>query len=137
MVVSKTRITKNIQIKRNAMKLLWCWRCKIEVPMLDEEEYVKAKELYRKSMHGNNLQAGRLVRFKPLLDYYNKLTGWNETEPNAICIIELCNTARHVKTVESLTELHKQLFVLHVGTKEPNKELHAKVIVIIFYSCLE
>lgn len=84
MVVSKTRITKNIQIKRNAMKLLWCWRCKIEVPMLDEEEYVKAKELYRKSMHGNNLQAGRLVRFKPLLDYYNKLTGWNETEPNAI-----------------------------------------------------
>jgi hypothetical protein len=21
------------------MKVLWCWRCKMEIPMLDEEEY--------------------------------------------------------------------------------------------------
>jgi hypothetical protein len=24
------------------MKLLWCWRCKLEVPMLDDEEFRRA-----------------------------------------------------------------------------------------------
>lgn len=30
------------------MKMLWCWRCKMEVPMLDENEYAKAEKLYSK-----------------------------------------------------------------------------------------
>jgi hypothetical protein len=66
------------------MKLLWCWRCKMEVPMLDEEEYAKAHELYGAAMRGNMGEVGRLVRFKPLLDYYKDVTGWDESEPNAI-----------------------------------------------------
>lgn len=28
------------------MKLMWCWRCKEEVPMLDDEEYSKVYEVY-------------------------------------------------------------------------------------------
>lgn len=28
------------------MKNLWCWRCKMEVPMLDEEEFDQAYKLY-------------------------------------------------------------------------------------------
>ncbi len=28
------------------MKMMWCWRCKQEVPMLDEEEYSKVDEIY-------------------------------------------------------------------------------------------
>ena len=66
------------------MKLLWCWRCKMEVPMLNEEQYAKAYELYGEAISDINREGGRLVRFKPLLDYYKEVTGWDETEPNAI-----------------------------------------------------
>ena len=66
------------------MELLLCWRCKMEVPMLNEEEYAKAYELYGQGMKNIHENSSRLVRFKPLLDYYKKVTGWDETEPNAI-----------------------------------------------------
>ena len=33
-----------------AMRLLWCWRCKCEMPMLDEVEYAHVSRLYRESM---------------------------------------------------------------------------------------
>jgi hypothetical protein len=56
----------------------------MEVPMLDEEEYLKAYELYGECMRDMTFQGGRLLRFKPLLDYYKEVTGWDETEPNAI-----------------------------------------------------
>lgn len=64
------------------MKMLWCWRCKMEVPMLDIEEFAIARELYSQAFkHG---QGSMEQRFKPLLDYYNDITHWNETVPNAI-----------------------------------------------------
>jgi len=50
--------------------------------MLDDEEFAKVPELY--SLGFKNAKKSRLERFKPLLDYYNNLTGDNETEPNAI-----------------------------------------------------
>lgn len=54
----------------------------MEVMMLDEKEYAKAYELYRKAFE---MQGGTLLeRHKELLDYYNNLTGDNETVPNAI-----------------------------------------------------
>ncbi len=61
------------------METLWCWRCKMDVPMLDEKEFKKAKELY--SLGFKNVEKDR---FNPLLDYYNNLTGFGETEPSAI-----------------------------------------------------
>ncbi len=65
--------------------MLWCWRCSMEIPMLDENEYSEASRLYSvgiKNIHTqvNNSQK----RFKELLDYYFKVTGFEETEPNAI-----------------------------------------------------
>ena len=54
----------------------------MNVPMLDEEEFKKASELY--SLGFTNGISDRLERFKLLLDYYNNLTGFNVTEPNAI-----------------------------------------------------
>jgi hypothetical protein len=65
------------------MQKLWCWRCKMEVGMLNEEEYAIAGELYSKgirSMDGGTMQE----RFQPLLDYYYKVTGEKETVPNAV-----------------------------------------------------
>jgi hypothetical protein len=66
------------------MKLLWCWRCKMEVPMLDEDEYAKAYELYGQAIRDVKMHGERILRFKPLLVYYKDVTGWEEREPNAI-----------------------------------------------------
>lgn len=66
------------------MKLLWCWRCKMEVPMLDEEEYATADKLYGEAIINISFSGTRLARFQDLLSYYHQVTGWEETEPNAI-----------------------------------------------------
>lgn len=64
------------------METKYCWRCKMEVPMLDKEEFAIASELYSKEFKKAIL--ARQERFKELLEYYNNLTGFRETEPNAI-----------------------------------------------------
>lgn len=67
------------------MKKLWCWRCQMEIPMLDEDEYQKAHLLYGKGMKNSGVSlSNRQERFKELLDYYFEVTGFQETEPNAI-----------------------------------------------------
>ena len=65
------------------MEKLWCWRCKMELCMLNEQEYKVARELYLKGMRNSNSTL-RTERFKELLDYYYFVTGEFETEPNAI-----------------------------------------------------
>ena len=50
--------------------------------MLDEEEYRVAHELYGQGIR--TMKGTREERFKPLLDYYFKVTGEREAEPNAI-----------------------------------------------------
>jgi len=67
------------------MKKLWCWRCKMEIPMLDEDEFQKAYLLYRKGMNNSGVSlSNKPERFKELLKYYFEVTGFQETEPNAI-----------------------------------------------------
>lgn len=64
------------------MKILWCWRCKQEVPMLDDEEYRKAYELMGEGMKasGGTMEE----RFKKLTDFHEELTGIRITNPNVI-----------------------------------------------------
>ncbi|MFZ4740869.1 MAG: hypothetical protein ACOYLE_06865 [Bacteroidales bacterium] len=53
--------------------------------MLDEDEYQKAHLLYGKGMKNSGVSlSNRRERFKELLDYYFEVTGFQETEPNAI-----------------------------------------------------
>lgn len=66
------------------MKMLWCWRCRMEVPMLDDNEYMKAGELYSQCLRDRTSFPSMEERFKPLFDYYEELTGWKETVANAI-----------------------------------------------------
>lgn len=54
----------------------------MEIPMLDKEEFAIASELYSKGF--KIVKANRQEKFKELLEYYNDLTGFGETEPNAI-----------------------------------------------------
>ncbi|MEV4882547.1 hypothetical protein MRBLMN1_001020 [Chitinophaga ginsengisegetis] len=64
------------------MKILWCWRCRMELPMLDEVEYKKVYELYGKGIKSR--EGTYEERFKELMDYYEEVTGFSETIPNAI-----------------------------------------------------
>lgn len=66
------------------MKALYCWRCRMVVPMLDESEYLEAQRLYSLMFKPVGPDLSRAARAKPLLDYYNGLTGFDETEPNAV-----------------------------------------------------
>ncbi len=54
----------------------------MEIPMLDKEEFAIASELYSKGF--KIAKKDRQEKFKELLDYYNELTGFRETEPNSI-----------------------------------------------------
>jgi hypothetical protein len=77
------------------MRWLFCWRCGIEMPMLDEAEFVEIEPLFRTGLRlGKQMieeQHGSPVcgtsyenRFRPLLDAYERLTGFRETNPNAV-----------------------------------------------------
>jgi hypothetical protein len=41
------------------MKMLYCWRCKIDVPMLDEDEFAIVSQLYSESLHATICVATR------------------------------------------------------------------------------
>ena len=65
------------------MKILWCWRCRMEVPMLEEHEAKKAYELYSLGFK-NHSGSGMKGRFKALIDYYQETTGEEYDNQNAI-----------------------------------------------------
>ena len=76
------------------MQMLWCWRCKAEMPMLSDEEFSEISPLYREGMragkefrltHGIPLEGATIKdRFRPLLLAYERITGYHETNHNAI-----------------------------------------------------
>ncbi len=76
------------------MRMLWCWRCKAEMPMLDEAEFAEASALYAGGIRGlkefgqksgNPLSGATMEeRFQPLLDFYEQITGIRETNKNAV-----------------------------------------------------
>lgn len=62
------------------MKLLWCWRCKREMPMLDEDEWQRVRSQVGKGV-GSDL---RDRKFSAFVGEYERITGHRETNPNAI-----------------------------------------------------
>ena len=60
------------------MKVLRCWRCQAEMPMVDEEEFERVILLRRLS--GKNI--GEM--FGALLEEYERITGHRETNGNAV-----------------------------------------------------
>lgn len=65
------------------MKILWCWRCRMEVPMFDEAESELVGKLYLEGMHNVKVKE-RIPRFEALLTWHKKYTGIEFDEPNAI-----------------------------------------------------
>ena len=65
------------------MKLLWCWRCEMEVPMLDEDEYNLVTSKHGPKGTGSRVEI--IERFHgPVLREYERITGFHETNPNAV-----------------------------------------------------
>jgi hypothetical protein len=85
---------KSLRYHQDTMQWLWCWRCKTEMPMLDEVEYLEVFRLYCEAgaatkefreKWGLPLEGmDQKIRFKPLLDRYGQMTGVSETNPNAV-----------------------------------------------------
>ena len=63
------------------MKWLWCWRCRSEMPMLDEAEYA-AVVVKRKRDPEQPLS--KHIQFLGVLNEYERITGYRETNPNAV-----------------------------------------------------
>jgi hypothetical protein len=65
------------------MKPLWCWHCKTEVPMLDEDEFRLVTSKY--GPKGGGSIAERSERFHgPVLREYERITGFHETNPDEV-----------------------------------------------------
>lgn len=76
------------------MRWLWCWRCKTEMPMLDDEEFTEIASLHRlglKSVKEYRTKTGAPLEHVPLAEHfdamltrYEEMTGYKETNPNAV-----------------------------------------------------
>lgn len=75
-------------------KLIWCWRCQMRIPMLDEGEWKQVEPLlsggFRATKefrveHGLPLEGLDLSQlFLPALNRYQQLTGFRETNAKAL-----------------------------------------------------
>jgi hypothetical protein len=76
------------------VRTLWCWRCKADVPMLDEEEYTQVAEVYHQCLlHAKEFRRtegvpvqdpGIAQRMRPVCLRYEEITGMRENNANAI-----------------------------------------------------
>src|SRR5690242_12146028 len=76
------------------MKMLWCWRCRQEMPMLEEHEYAHAFRLYGECFEqikqcrktGGVPLTGAIMEdsFHPLRKWYEALTGFARCHHHAI-----------------------------------------------------
>src|SRR5262245_9185753 len=77
------------------MRIVYCWRCGIEVPMFDESEYrviydhwVRAVRIVKEQARFQPVADRRvfiMARYRPLFDAYTQITGKDEVfEPSSI-----------------------------------------------------
>jgi hypothetical protein len=76
------------------MKLVWSWRCKCEMPMLDEDEFAEVSKLYGEGIRATKefrerwgvplKNASIAERFHPVRETYKRMTGMKDVHENAI-----------------------------------------------------
>jgi hypothetical protein len=106
------------------MKQLWCWRCKSEVPMLDEKEYAEFANLYGDAIQGvKELRKRSGVsledpsiheRFQPVRTLYERLTGMKDCHQNAIMHHRILLYGPHANVAKSHYERLRQSFAVAV-----------------------
>jgi len=68
------------------MQRLWCWRCKCEVPMLDDDEFSRVlsqQDLEKLASQGREKLTLKEC-FAEFPAEYEQITGFKETNPNAV-----------------------------------------------------
>jgi len=93
------------------MQKLWCWRCRIEMPMLDEAEFAEVAKLHSEAVRGVKQfreSTGSDLRhptisdlFRPVREKYEQLTGMKEIDENAIMHQALRSTDHRAGDVAS------------------------------------
>jgi hypothetical protein len=84
------------------MRVMWCWRCKMDIPMLEPEESQRIGDLLRNGVRMISHEEidriligdGNPERLRPwseeevnrqaALNEYQRITGFRETNPNAL-----------------------------------------------------
>lgn len=61
--------------------MLWCWRCRQEMPMLDEEEFKIIYKLYMDVIWSRHDRIGAELKVS---EYYSQITGAPTMHPNVI-----------------------------------------------------
>jgi len=75
---SRANISHLTVVVVTPMKMLWCWRCKAEVPMLDDDEWRRVSSLF----HTGTERNPRKRMYAPALREYERITGFHEANPN-------------------------------------------------------
>ena len=72
------------------MKPLYCWRCRREMPMLDEVEFAVVAKLYENAVRSGKAAPGEVgraaidARFEPVCSAYERITGVREENAAAV-----------------------------------------------------
>ena len=66
------------------MKMLWCWRCKTEMPKLDDDEFRQVMSLLPTHNTIPESRDSLKARFVPMLAEYERITGLRVTSPGAV-----------------------------------------------------
>jgi len=76
------------------MRTLYCWRCEMDIPMLEEDEWrIVQEQLHNATLavttnRSETIAALSVISirsiFQPALDVYERITGFRETNHNAL-----------------------------------------------------
>ncbi len=115
---------------------LYCWRCDMVLPMLEDHEWEVVAPLLRDSLselqryrqeHDVSLaEAKDQILGLAALDKYRELTGFNETNIKPSGTITLVFMALRALLVASLCALQRQVFALLVARCGPNNSFKPK-----------
>ena len=64
------------------MRTLYCWHCRMEVPMLDDAEFAEVADAGLRAQHSGT--GGLRRRLDAICKAYEQITGFPETNANAV-----------------------------------------------------
>jgi hypothetical protein len=113
------------------MKILYCWRCHRDVPMLDEDEYELLARVHRKctadvkayrEVHSAPLdKTPRSGLMKAVLDEYRRLTGPSRPIRITFSNIGFLSTVRLARRAGCRCGLPRPKYAHHVATQRDHR----------------
>ena len=119
------------------MKTYYCWRCKCEIPMLEEHEWERlgpsltnhVERIKRiRQQKSCDLSTAKKLAGQETCDLYFELTGYRETNFNALWHHRLANFGPECLKCGHLFRTPKAKFCANCGHKKdevPNQKIHS------------